>query len=129
MATSITYQSNSELASNGNAGIKEKAGQYARTMAEEQKLKLAKKMDILAAAIAETAGQLKTQDDGQQVSGYLISVSDSMERASGYLRKNTIEDLYEAAINQIRSRPALVLGGALITGYILARLMKNTKKA
>lgn len=124
MAATSTYNRDTAFA---NAGVKEKAGHYAKSMAEEQKLKVAKKMDLLASALTETAGQLKAHENGQQVSGYLLSVSDSMERASVYLRRTAVEDLYEAAIRQIKSRPALVLGGALITGYVLARLLKNSR--
>ncbi len=110
------------------AAVKEKAGRLARSIAEEQKSRLAKQMGMLAAALAQTAGQLAEQEDGKRVSGYLRSIAGKMEQASVYLRNSGLEDLLEAARRQIRSRPALVIGGALITGYIVARLSSGARR-
>ena len=111
---------------NGNTvSKKDRAGRLAKSVAEEQISKLTKKMDLLASALTQASGQLKEQEEGKQISEYLLSISEQVEKASVYLRNSTLGDLIETARNQVRSRPALVLGGALITGYILARAMKN----
>jgi hypothetical protein len=111
------------------AALKEKAGRLAKSVVEKQKARLAKQMDMLAAALAQTAGQLAEQEEGKQMSGYLRSIAGKMEQASVYLGNSGLEDLLEAAKRQIRDRPALVIGGALITGYILARLSGGIRRS
>jgi len=51
-----------------------------------------------------------------------------IEQASAYLHEKDVEDLKIEGERLVRERPAMILGGVFITGFILARVLKNAGK-
>lgn len=107
--------------------IKETIARQARSLLDDQKGKLVKRLETLASAIRQIAGQLEEQEAEKPVSAYLHAASGKVEQVSGYLSDRDVEELLEDARKQIRKRPALALGGAFVTGFVLARLLKNAR--
>lgn len=111
------------------ADLKGKAARYAKGIMEDRKERLAGKADLLASALRQTAVQLEGQEDGKTMAGYFRGIAGKVEETSAYLRANDVEDLLGAARRQVRERPGLVLGGALIGGFVLARFLTGAGRA
>ena len=96
----------------------------ARSVVEEQKQRGASRIDSLAQAIHGAANEL----DGEipQAATYVHAAAEQLERASGLLRDNSVEDLIRKGTELAEERPVVFMAGALAIGFVLARLLRST---
>lgn len=109
-------QSASELAG--------KAREQIRTQASQQKERAAESLHTVAQAFRDTGGHLQQQEP--LIGNCMRSASDVAESLSGYLREHEVDDMVRDVENFARRQPALVLGGALVLGFLAARFVKSS---
>ena len=112
----------------------QKAGQLADQARQQVKSRLATQKDQAAerlspikTALQETGQQLRNQDQGS-VAQYADEAADQVERFSGYLRENDVDQIMDEVRNLARSRPALFLGGAAALGFFGTRFLKSSSE-
>jgi hypothetical protein len=67
------------------------------------------------------------REHGQLTVGeYAGSVAEQVERFSGYLRDQSIDQILGEVAEFARRRPALFMGGAFTLGLLAARFLKST---
>jgi hypothetical protein len=112
-------QQASDLANRGTEQVK--------SQLETQKHQAAQRMTPVQMALRETAQQLRKQGQGP-VAGYADQASDQVERASGYLRETSVDEITDEVRGFARSRPALFLGGAALLGFLGTRFLKSSSQ-
>ncbi len=81
----------------------------------------ANQLTSLAHGLRETGNKLYEKD--QQSAAQLAEAgAEQVERLSGYLRKNNLEEMAHDIKDLAKRRPGLFIGGALATGFLLAQL-------
>jgi ElaB/YqjD/DUF883 family membrane-anchored ribosome-binding protein len=113
-------QSAKDQASAAVAPIRENA----RSVVEEQKERGASRIDGLAQAIHGAANELDAEVP--QAATYVHAAAEQLERASGLLRDNSVEDLVRKATDLAEERPVVFVAGAMAIGFVLARLLRST---
>jgi ElaB/YqjD/DUF883 family membrane-anchored ribosome-binding protein len=113
-------QAAKEQASAAVAPLKENA----RSVVEEQKQRGAGRIDTLAQAIHNAANEL--DEEIPQAASYVHSAAGQLERASGLLRDNSVEDLMKLATDFAQERPIVFIAGAVTAGFLLARLLRSS---
>ena len=129
-ATEQAKQQSQQLAQQA----RQQANQLANRGSEQVKSQLAnqkhqasQRMTPIQTALQETGQQLRNQGQGS-VAQYADRAAEQVERFSGYLRENDVDQLLEEARNFARSRPALFLGGAAALGFFATRFLKSTSE-
>jgi hypothetical protein len=93
-------------------------------MLADQKMKAAAMIGDLANALHASARQLDEQAHPNSAH-YLEQAAGSLERFSGNLRQRDIDELTFRVREFARRQPVLLLAGALVTGFYVARLLKS----
>jgi hypothetical protein len=106
----------------------QEAGTKAKTVISEKKGQFTERLDSFLGALKQTSEQLKQEESGQQIAGLMEKLTGKVEQASSYLHEKDVEDLKIEGERLVRERPAIVLTGVFITGFILARVLKNAGK-
>lgn len=102
----------------------EKAGGKARekllAMAEERKQKLSEQLETFAENIDKTAngGEGGQAEFAHKVSGYV-------RKAKELLDRHSTEEIVDRAVNEVRDRPGVMIGGALAVGFLVSRLARS----
>ena len=118
LAQQARQQAN-QLANRGSEQVKSELS--------NQKHQVAQRMTPIQTALQETGQQLRNQGQGS-VAQYADRAAEQVERFSGYLRENDVDQLLEEARNFARSRPALFLGGAAALGFLGTRFLKSSSE-
>lgn len=115
------------------AGIaKQSAGEAAeyaknktRSFAEEQKTAAASRIGGVAEALRKSARQLQ---EGEQspVADYVGQAADKLDGFARSLRDQDVRALMTQAEDLARRQPGLFLGGAMLSGFLLARFLKSS---
>jgi len=91
----------------------------------EQKERAARELESTAQAFRQSGAQMKEQD--LLLVGQLANaVADQAERFSTYLHSRDVTDFLSEVKTFARRQPKLFLGGAVITGVLLTRLLKSS---
>jgi hypothetical protein len=113
---------------------RQQAGELANRGTEQVKSQLAnqkheasQRMTPVQTALRETGQQLRKQGQGP-VAEYADKAADQVERFSGYLRENDVDELLDEARGFARRRPALYLGSAVALGFFATRFLKSTSQ-
>jgi uncharacterized phage infection (PIP) family protein YhgE len=121
-----------EQAREAAAEIKEGARGVAEDVKEQVRASTAKQKDAAAQQIDGWAHALNTASDdlrdrGQEsAAAWIRQAAAGLQRASGTMRERDIDDLFGTVKDFARRQPVAFLGGAVIAGFGLARLMKSS---
>lgn len=114
------------------AEMKEGAREMADDVKEQVRATAAKQKDAAAQQVDGWAHALKTASDdlrdrGQEsASAWIRQAAVSLERASGTMRERDLDDLIGTVEDFARRQPVAFIGGAVIAGFGLARLIKSS---
>ncbi len=91
----------------------------------QQKNRAAEELASLARGLRQTS---KSFDSERQagISQYTGQAAEKIDQASRYFREKTLEDLVQDAGQLIRRNPAVVIGGALVLGFLVARILRSS---
>ncbi len=112
-------QQASQLANRGSEQVKSQLG--------NQKHQAAQRITPVQMALRETSQQLRNQGQGM-VAQYADNAADQVERFSGYLRENEVDEILDEGRSFARRRPALFLGGAAALGFLATRFLKSSSE-
>ncbi len=100
------------------------AGEKLRSYADDGKARATGALDELARAIDDAAGTID-EKVGAQFGGYARQASGAITGFSDSLRNKEVDDLLEDAKAFVQKSPAVALGIAAATGFVLARLLRS----
>jgi hypothetical protein len=121
-----------EQASGAAAEIKAEARHAAEQVKEQVRSGAAKQKDVAVQQMEGWAHALRSasddlQDRGQDTAAsWVRQAAASLERASGGMRERGVDDLIGTVEDFARRQPVAFLGGAVVAGFGLARLMKSS---
>lgn len=95
-------------------------------LVEGKKNAVADQVGSIANALRKTAGQL--DDQTGSLAQYANSFAGSLDDMAGALHSKDINTLFNQAQDFARRQPAIVLGGAVAAGFLLARFLKSSDK-
>lgn len=101
------------------------AKERAKSALADQKGVIAEQVDGMAHALRMTAHQLDEQNKGT-VARYADWAADGLDRLSNSLRERDLDSLIGQASDFARRRPAAVIGGAMVAGFLLSRFLKSS---
>lgn len=105
--------------------VKSTAQQQASSLLDQQKGMAADQTGRLAAVLHKMAEQFDEQDQ-HQFSSYANNLARSTDALSERLRDKDIDTLLTQAQDFSRRQPAIFMGGAIATGFLLARFMRSS---
>lgn len=124
---SASARGTTEKAKERAHGLVDDAKERARTMAGEQKNLAADRVTGFADALRHASSDLDEQ--GQSlVSGVVRQAADGLERVSGAMRSNDMDDLVGSIEDFARRQPAVFIGSAVLAGFGIARFMKSSSE-
>jgi len=103
----------------------EEAKQQARASAVRQKDAAAQRMGGFAHALKTASDDLRQQGQGF-AADYVQQAAGGLERASDAMRERDLDHLIGSVEDFARRQPVAFLGGAVVAGFGLARLMKSS---
>ncbi|MGH8728057.1 MAG: hypothetical protein ACREV9_07850 [Burkholderiales bacterium] len=102
------------------------AKESGKSLLDSQKRAAADSLDGWAQALRKTAEQL--QNDDSSVAMIAQRAAEGIAGFSGSLRQRDVGTLFSQAQDFARRRPAIFLGSALATGFVLARFLKSSNE-
>lgn len=105
----------------------DEARQLVREVAEEQKKKAAEAVGGIARTLQRSAGTMTTENE--TMARYTQIAAERLDDVARYLRQSSSNDLVEGAENFARRQPAWFIGGALVSGFLVARFLKSSPEA
>jgi hypothetical protein len=112
---------------NARAAVHQARSQV-ESMLGEQKSIAAGQVEGLARALHTTAEQLRAQDQAP-VAGWIDRSADGLDRLCGSLRERDLDSLAAQVQDYARRQPGVFLGGALATGFLMARFLKSSSSS
>lgn len=106
--------------------MKEEAAERARTKFEEGKQYGEKNLESTAQALRDAAGTLK-EDDQEAMARYTEWAAGQVDSVADYFRDRSVDDVLHDARYMARRNPGMVLGGALMAGFLAARFLKASE--
>lgn len=91
--------------------------------ADSQRRRAADAVGGMAGALHRAAGQLKPENE--TMGRYTDMAAERLDQFAGYLRAADWPDVVREAEDLARRQPVWFIGGAMATGFLLARLIKN----
>jgi hypothetical protein len=103
----------------------EQAKEQVRSAATQQKDAAARQMDGFAHALMAAADDLRER--GQDFAAeYVREAASGLERASGAVRERDLDEIMANVEAFARRQPVAFLGGAVVAGFGIARLMRSS---
>jgi hypothetical protein len=97
--------------------------QQAASMAEQRKGRLADQVHGVAEALRAT-GQKLHEDQNEQIAPLADAAAERIDGIANYVREHDLASLYNDVNRFARRHPELIVGGALLLGFALARFLK-----
>lgn len=105
--------------------VAHQASDQAKAALSTQKGEAARQLHGLANSLRHSGVQLRQQNQ-DTMAHYSYEVADQIDRASGYLEAQNLDDLMQDAKDFARSQPELFLGGAFTVGLLAARFLRSS---
>lgn len=116
----------------GARGVKEKAGNKARQLADQAesvadkgKQRLASRLGDVAHAFHRTGEELRSEQQ-EGLSQLTDAVASRIERVASYLEGGDVRSMAAEVESFARRQPALFLGGAFTLGLFAARFLRSS---
>lgn len=103
-------------------GVLSTAEEKAREIAEAKKREAADQVDSVAKVVDSVAEQVASAMP--PAADYVRGVASEFHKVSSTLRDSSLDELMDEARRFAQARPGLVLGGAVLLGFGLARFLK-----
>lgn len=113
-----------EMSERPSERLVQEAKETGKSLLDNQKRAAAESLDGWAEALHRAAEQL--QHDDSSVAMFARRAAEGLAGFSGSLRQRDVDSLLAQAQDFARRRPAIFLGGALATGFVLARFLKSS---
>lgn len=98
-----------------------------RDAADTQRARAADAVRGMAGALHRAAGDLKPENE--TMGRYTDMAADRLDQFAGYLRGADWSDVITQAEDMARRQPAWFIGGAMVAGFVAARLIKNAAES
>jgi len=115
---------------NGGAGVSEKADELleaarrrGRGLLDRQKSAAVEELHSVADVMRDAARRFEERQEGG-VAEYVEKAANYVDRVSSTLRERDLEDLMVEVEDQLRRKPAIVLGAAAVVGFALGRFLR-----
>ena len=105
--------------------MKAQAGEKARAMGQQG---LEKASDFLG-GMASAAHDLGNRQQGSKVGDYAHKAGERLDQYASRLRDADLESITGDVRNFVRRNPALAIGGAVVVGFLLARMFRSGSSA
>lgn len=103
------------------------AKQEASKMAEQQQQNVAHQIDGLAQALTKTADNLDLNEDQAWIANGTRQTAQALDKMSTSLRERDFNTIVRDVENYTREQPTVVLGGAVLAGFLLSRFLKSSE--
>jgi hypothetical protein len=103
----------------------QKAGESARSAADQQKNMAAERVGGVAHALRVASDDLEGRGH-PQVAEYSRQVAEGLDSLAQSLSRRSVDDLVAGVEGFARERPVAFMGGAMMAGFALARFMKSS---
>ena len=103
-------------------------GQQVNKLMTAQKNRAANGLHRLACALTDTTQNHEQNDRGGQIATYADRAAARMESMSTYLRGTEIPTILRDAGQFARRRPEVLLAGTILTGLVVERLLKFSRR-
>jgi hypothetical protein len=123
-AVRSSLSSAAEQAKAQAADIASQAKQRAYDIAEEQKQVGAEGIGGVARAVRTAANEL--EDTAPRIARYVQDAASTIDRLSSDLKEKSVDDLIGTVEHFARTQPVAFFGGAVLTGFVLARFIKSS---
>jgi hypothetical protein len=100
------------------------AQEAARRLAEEQKSAATEQIGAVADMVDNAAHEI--EHELPMIAPYVQDAAAAIRRAAGTLRERSVDDLLSDVAAFGRRQPLLLLGGAMLAGFAVARLMMSS---
>ena len=111
-----------QLFTDGAAKLRGEAGDRARTLVDEGKLRATGALDQLSQMLNDAAGQVDEKLGGQY-GQYARTAAERVQGFSSSLNDRNVDDLIDDARELVRKSPAVAIGTAAAFGFVVARLL------
>ena len=122
--------------SNQKAGAKQKladaagrAGERVASGLDSGKDRAADELCRVADALRQTGNQLRDDNGGGAIQGYIGSAATQVDRLSSYVRSTSMREMVNSVEQFARQQPTLFVGGAFMLGLIGARFLKSSAES
>lgn len=105
--------------------LTDQAKEQAKGQTSKQKDRAAERLSGFARALHKTSDNLR-EEENHTTARYVDQAAGQAERASGYLRDHSTDDLVRETERLARRQPGLFLGGAFALGLLGARFLKSS---
>lgn len=106
------------------SGLIDQAGRTAETQASRTMTKAGETLDQVARAVREAGSGLR--GERPEIAEFADTAAGRVEEAAQYLRVHDAGELIDEATRFARQQPVLVVGGALLAGLAIGRLLKSS---
>lgn len=103
------------------------AKQMVREVADEQRKRAAGAIGGMAGALHKAAGDM--QAENEMIGRYTNLAAERLDQVADYLRRSDWNDVLTGAEDMARRQPYWFVGGAVATGFLLARMIKSSGAA
>jgi ElaB/YqjD/DUF883 family membrane-anchored ribosome-binding protein len=121
--TSMSRDEGPERLQEAASGILDQASRTATTQASRTVSRAGETLEQVARVVRDSGNQLR--DERPEVAEIAETVAQRVEQASSYLRQHDAQQLLNDAERIARRQPALVVGGGLLAGLLLGRLLRS----
>jgi ElaB/YqjD/DUF883 family membrane-anchored ribosome-binding protein len=129
MATTTTESSmkdpnGGERLQEAASGLIDQAGRTAETQASRTMTRAGETLDQVARAVRDAGSGMRTERP--EIAEFAETAAGRVEEAAEYLRVHDASELVDEATRFARQQPVLVVGGALLAGLAIGRLLKSS---
>lgn len=123
MTTGTPGYGSGERLQEAAGGLLDQAGRTAESQASWTMTKAGDTLDEVARAVRDAGSSLR--QDRPEIAGFADTAAERVEEAAQYLRQHDATDLIDEASRFARQQPVVVVGGFLLAGLALGRLLKS----
>lgn len=119
-----TAHSAAEALRAGTDQAVDEARDMVREIADRQRRRAAESLGGMASALHKSARDL--EEESSTMARYTDLAAERLDEAAGYLRRADWNEIIEGAESFARRQPYWFIGGAVATGFVLARFLKSS---
>lgn len=119
-----TAHSAAEALRAGTDQAVDEARDMVREMADRQRRRAAESLGGMASALHKSARDLEKESG--TMARYTDLAAERLDEVAGYLRRADWNEIIDGAESFARRRPYWFIGGAVTTGFLLARFLKSS---
>lgn len=119
-------QATTEQAKQESQRFAEKVKAEGQSMLADQKRAAADEIGGVADALRKVSHEMHQQEHPPMITPYAEQAAEGLERFSSTLRERDFNALVRQAEDFARRQPGIFLGGAVVTGFMLARFLRSS---